>query len=326
MKSSTVRIGKRIMAVMLSLMMVVGIFAGMKLDVKAANDTFDITNKEQIDKVKTIIYQPGDTLTFTKIIIPSNGTFMLEIRMDGYDNGKYVGTRTTEMYRGTGMGRELPCSISFESYFTVLSKTEKYTNPKYQFANILSAEGESPAGGENWRRMTLVFNVFTGETNTPNTPDTPYTPDSSRDVPRSEPAVTPSHECNFQWVTTIDPSAGMDGLEEYKCVYCGAVQESHPIPAGVAAVKDFYGKVKDAPENGTVTYDSGKLYTISDYLLKKLSERSDVTLTVNFEYQNAKYELTFPAGTDFTPVLTDEDTMYGYFGVAAKLGLTVVAK
>lgn len=94
----------------------------------------------------------------------------------------------------------------------------------------------------------------------------------------------------------------------------------------MAAVKDFYGKVKDAPENGTVTYDSGKLYTISDYLLKKMSERNDVTLTVNFEYQNAKYELTFPAGTDFTPVLTDEETMYGYFGVAAKLGLTVAAK
>jgi len=134
------------------------------------------------------------------------------------------------------------------------------------------------------------------------------------------------HTCNFQWVTTVDPEVGVDGLEEYKCVYCGAVQESHSIPAGVAAVKDFYGKVKDAPANGTVTYDSGKLYTISDYLLKKLSERSDVTLTVNFEYQNAKYELTFPAGTDFTPVLTDEEIMYGYFGVAAKLGLTVVAK
>ena len=37
MKSNTVRTGKRIMAVMLSLMMVAGIFAGMKLDVRAAN-------------------------------------------------------------------------------------------------------------------------------------------------------------------------------------------------------------------------------------------------------------------------------------------------
>ena len=135
-----------------------------------------------------------------------------------------------------------------------------------------------------------------------------------------------SHICNFEWITSIDPTTGADGLEEYKCVYCGVVQESHPIPAGVAAVKDFYGKVKDAPANGTVTYDSGKLYTISDYLLKKMAERNDVAVTVNFEYQNVKYELTFPAGTDYTPVLTDEETMYGYFGVAAKLGLTVAAK
>ena len=65
-------------------------------------------------------------------------------------------------------------------------------------------------------------------------------------------------------------------FSKYKCVYCGDVQESHPIPASVAAVKDFYGKVKDAQANGTVTYDSGKLYTISDYLLKKMSERNDV--------------------------------------------------
>ena len=127
-------------------------------------------------------------------------------------------------------------------------------------------------------------------------------------------------------LTTIDPTTGADGLEEYKCVECGAVQESHLIPASVAAVKDFYGKVKDAPANGTVTYDSGKLYTISDYLLKKMSEKNDVTVTVNFEYQNAKYELTFPAGTDFTPVLTDEETMYGYFGAAAKLGLKVTGQ
>ena len=135
-----------------------------------------------------------------------------------------------------------------------------------------------------------------------------------------------SHTCNFEWVTTIDPTTGADGLEEYKCASCGLVKESHPIPASVAAVKDFYGNIKEAPENGSITYDSGKLYTISDYLLKKMSERSDVSVTVSFEYQNAKYELTFPAGTDYTPVLKDEDTMYGYFGVAARLGLTVEAK
>lgn len=132
------------------------------------------------------------------------------------------------------------------------------------------------------------------------------------------------HTCNFQWTMTLDPSVGMDGLEEYKCIYCGAVQESHTIPAGIAYVKELYGDIKNAPKNGSVTYDAGKLYTISDYLLKKMAERNDVAVTIKFEYQNKKYQLTFPAGLNYSAVLTDEETMYGYFGVAAKLGLKVV--
>lgn len=134
---------------------------------------------------------------------------------------------------------------------------------------------------------------------------------------------TPAHTCNFQWTTTLDPSAGVDGLEEYKCIYCGAVQESHAIPAGIAYVKELYGDIKNAPVNGSITYDSGRLYTISDYLLKKMAERNDVAVTVTFEYQNKKYQLTFPAGLDYRAVLEDEELMYGYFGVAAKLGLKV---
>ena len=27
-----------------------------------------------------------------------------------------------------------------------------------------------------------------------------------------------SHACSYQWITTIDPTTGADGLEEYKCV------------------------------------------------------------------------------------------------------------
>ena len=134
----------------------------------------------------------------------------------------------------------------------------------------------------------------------------------------------PRHVCSFEWVITLDPTTGADGLEEYKCTGCGVVQESHPIPASVAVVKDFYGKVKEAPEKGSITYDSGKLYTISDYILKKMAERNDVAVTVKFEYQNKKYQIIFPAGLDYSAVLNDEETMYGYFGAAAKLGLKVV--
>lgn len=55
-----------------------------------------------------------------------------------------------------------------------------------------------------------------------------------------------------------------------------------------------------------------------------MAERSDATVTIQFEYKNQKLQITFPAGTDYTPILNDIDTMYGFYGVAAKLGLAVV--
>ena len=146
---------------------------------------------------------------------------------------------------------------------------------------------------------------------------------TSTTQPANNTESKPRHICSFEWVITLDPTTGADGLEEYKCTGCGVVQESHPIPASVAVVKDFYGKVKEAPEKGSITYDAGKLYTISDYVLKKMAERNDVAVTVKFEYQNKKYQLTFPAGLDYSAVLNDEESMYGYFGAAAKLGLKV---
>ena len=136
----------------------------------------------------------------------------------------------------------------------------------------------------------------------------------------------PRHVCSFEWVIALDPTTGADGLEEYKCTGCGVVQESHPIPASVAVVKDFYGKVKEAPEKGSITYDSGKLYTISDYILKKMAERNDVAVTVKFEYQNKKYQIIFPVGLDYSAVLNDEESMYEYFGAAARLGLKVTGQ
>ena len=299
MKSTMIaKVEKRIMAVMLSLLLVVGVFAGVKLDVRAASEYTAGETLHVGDFVKE-----GD-----KIIIPKS-TNKWGDSIIAYIYNPDPDSHANYLYAADSVHDAITITLPYHDYggktyknYRVMeceySKKDEYHN---KWTIFLKAVDESEV---------VPIEVISGN-------------ESQSDVSVVD---TPSHTCNFQWVTTIDPSAGADGLEEYKCVYCGVVQESHSIPASVAAVKDFYGKVKDAPANGTVTYDSGKLYTISDYLLKKLSERSDVTLTVNFEYQNAKYELTFPAGTNFTPVLTDEDTMYGYFGVAAKLGLTVVAK
>jgi len=259
----------------------------MQMEVKAANDySFDAMDPNAIEAAKATTYYPGDTLTFTNI--PGSEKMMFEVRWDYYENSVYTGSSLN--YKGSTINTlsiSFPSNIEYGTFYTSALPISSSTT-------ITTV-------------ITMVVKVYYSAS-------------------PLESTTTPSHECNFQWVTTVEPQPGVDGLEEYKCITCGMVKESQPIPAGMATVKNLYGFIKDAPENGTVTTDFGKLHTISDYLLKKMAERNDVTTTIQFEYNNTKLQITFPAGTDYTPVLTDTDTMYGFYGVASKLGLTVTER
>ena len=195
-------------------------------------------------------------------------------------------------------------SKNYVSTLTIPSK--ETTTMQWQCTSINDSETQ-----------TIYFTiVFKNSSSDPS--DTPSSQTGSETVP--------SHQCSFQWVTTVEPQPNADGLEEYMCTGCGAVQEQKSIPASMASVKNLFSFVNNVPENGTVTTDFGRLHTISDYLLKKMAERNDATVTIQFEYKNQKLQITFPAGTDYTPILDDADTMYGFYGVAAKLGLTVTER
>ena len=299
--------GKRIMTMMLSVIMVTGIFAGMKLEVRAAKGySFDLSDPDGFTYALQNTYYSDDTLFFTGFSQPPAGDkYRYIVRWDYIYNSKRVGSSITTC--GENLSN-VSITIPNDSQYDY-AKLVDYTPPTVSQGPIQVVE--------------FVFHIYY-----------PFTPSQPTVTPPSQPtaaqptesSAAPSHECSFQWVTTVEPQPGIDGLEEYKCMSCGMVKESQPIPASMAAVKNLYGFIKDAPENGNVTIDFGKLHTISDYLLNKMSERSDVTVTISFEYQSAQYEITFPSGTDYSAVLEDEDTMYGYFGVAARLGLTVEAK
>ena len=251
-------------------------------------------------------YYSDDTLVFDGFSQPPAGDkYIYIVRWDYIYNSKRVGSSITTC--GENLSN-VSITIPNDSQYDY-AKLVDYTPPTVSQGSIQVVE--------------FVFHIYY-----PFTPSQPtVTPPSQPTAAHStESSAAPSHECSFQWVTTVEPQPGIDGLEEYKCMSCGMVKESQPIPASMATVKNLYGFIKDAPENGNVTIDFGKLHTISDYLLNKMSERSDVTVTISFEYQSAQYEITFPSGTDYSTVLEDEDTMYGYFGVAARLGLTVEAK
>ena len=299
--------GKRIMTMMLSVIMVTGIFARMKLEVRAAkNYSIDLSDPGSFMFALQNTYYSDDTLVFTGFSQPPAGDkYIYIVRWDYIYNSKRVGSSITTC--GENLSN-VSITIPNDSQYDY-AKLVDYTPPTVSQGPIQVVE--------------FVFNIYY-----PFTPSQPtVTPPSQPTAAHStESSAAPSHECSFQWVTTVEPQPGIDGLEEYKCLSCGMVKESQPIPASMGAVKNLQGFIKDAPENGNVTIDFGKLHTISDYLLNKMSERSDVTVTISFEYQSAQYEITFPSGTDYSTVLEDEDTMYGYFGVAARLGLTVEAK
>ena len=140
-------------------------------------------------------------------------------------------------------------------------------------------------------------------------------------ITRSESEPKP-HVHSYSWVTVQEATTGQDGIEEYRCS-CGDVAERSVIPASQVFVKGLYGEVKNAPLNGTVTFDSGRQYTMSDYIVKKLAERSDVTTVVTFEYNKTAYRMTIPAGADYSALLADEDYFCGYFYFAQLVGATI---
>ena len=142
---------------------------------------------------------------------------------------------------------------------------------------------------------------------------------------QSEIVVVPEevHLCNMEWMTTKEPSVGEDGEECYRCSSCGRTEQKMPIPGAVAYVKDLYGFIKDAAENGLVTYDAKTNTAISDYILQKMAERRDVTTVISFEYKGEKYRITFSPEADYDALLNDEEQFYGYLGLSGYKGITV---
>ena len=150
-------------------------------------------------------------------------------------------------------------------------------------------------------------------TNQPNVEDQPEIAEAPEEV----------HLCNMEWVTTKEPSVGEDGEECYRCSSCGRTEQKMPIPGAVAYVKDLYGYIKDAAENGLVTYDAKTNTAISDYIIQKMAERRDVTTVISFEYKGEKYQITFSPEADYDALLNDEEQFYGYLGLSGYKGITV---
>ena len=300
-----------LITLVISFAMVIGIFGGMKLDVEANEHSLklsDLANNEGKTNFMNDTFTSGDTIK-----IDANGTTYTSAMCYFYIE-----------YGGEKLPDEHLMFMQSKNYVSTLTIPSKETTTmQWQCTSINDSETQTIY-------FTFVFknsssdpsDTPSSETGSESASSTPS--DTSSSQTGSE--AVPSHQCNFQWVTTVEPQPDADGLEEYKCTGCGAVQEQKLIPASVASVQNLCGFVYNAPQNGTVTTDFGRLHTISDYILKKMAERSDVTSIIQFEYKNQKLQIIFPAGTDYSPVLNDDDMMYGFYGIAPRLGLSVTER
>lgn len=279
---------KRLMTTVLTLAMMIGVFAVGGVQVKAA-PTYELV-------------AVGDDVTYeeAKALVSDNPPSQAEREADS----EFISI-IRELIPEAGLS-----SGNLVVFYNIST-----------FGNINSAVWQSAYAG--WTTMSsdgqynsmkrsgfvyyyLVINEDTSQTPTPNP------------VKAEEPA----HEHSYSWVTVQEAGTGQDGIEEYRCS-CGDVAERNVIPASQVFVKGLYGEIKNAPLNGTITFDSGRLYTMSDYLVKKLAERSDVTTVVTFEYNKTAYRMTIPAGADYSALLADEDYFYGYFYFAKLVGAMI---
>lgn len=253
---------------------------------------------------------------------PSETTYI--ITATAGENGSISPSGSVEVKKGADQTFTITADEGYEIENLKVDGSEVSAASSYTFNNVTEAHSIE---------ATFKQKVTKPDPGQPEKPD-PGKPEKPDPNPAEEPkpevkkdtvqasSQAPQHEHSFSWVTVQTASAAQDGLEELRCS-CGIVKERSVVPASQAYVNELYQNLSQALAEGEVSFDSGRIYTISDYLIRKLQERADVTTTITFEYNQDKYRMMIPAGVDYSELLEDEDYFYGYFYFAKKVGARV---
>lgn len=313
--------GRRFLEALFGVMLAAGIFAGTGGQVKAA--------EEPVEVISITLDMP--TKVPTGDIAESNAQLMKDLKVESslgkrvvaaafwvkraeeteqaayeYNGKKWTSAGSQEFVPGTEYGLLVEVAAGSGGTSSVEKRgiadiTIKINGKVTKLQLRLFSEGHA------------VFEI--GKAGTGNSP--------AETTSSGEPqALEQGHTHSYSWVTVQEASAGQDGIEEYRCS-CGDVADRSIIPASSAVVNGFCDSIKNAPQNGVVQFDSGRMYTLSDRMVKRLAERSDITMAVTFTYEGKDYKMTIPAGTDYTVLLTDEEEFYGYFYFAKMVGAVI---
>lgn len=261
------------------------------------------------------------TLTVIDDATPPSGTTYIITAAAGA-NGSISPSGSVEVKKGADQTFTITADEGYEIENLKVDGSDVSAASSYTFNNVTEAHSIE---------ATFKQKVTNPDPGQPENPD-PGKPEDPNPAEKPKPEVkkdetpassqAPLHEHSFNWVTVQTASAMQDGLEELRCS-CGIVKERSVVPASQAYVNELYQNLSQALAEGEVSFDSGRIYTISDYLIRKLQERADVTTTITFEYNQDKYRMMIPAGVDYSELMEDEDYFYGYFYFAKKVGARV---
>ena len=265
----------------------------------------------------------SDSATLTVIddaASPSETTYIITAAAGA--NGSISPSGSVEVKEGADQTFTITADEGYEIENLKVDGSDVSAASSYTFNNVTEAHSIE---------ATFKQKVTNPDPGQPENPD-PGKPEDPNPAEKPKPEVkkdetpassqAPQHEHSFNWVTVQTASAMQDGLEELRCS-CGIVKERSVVPASQAYVNELYQNLSQAFTEGEVSFDSGRIYTISDYLIRKLQERADVTTTITFEYNQDKYRMMIPAGVDYSELMEDEDYFYGYFYFAKKVGARV---
>ena len=285
--------GKRTVTILLTLMITITTLFGNGIEARAAEYSlkYEDVMGHEFESGDVIIPDDGFTWFHFRFYDGNDGSISVTIRMKCTERHTIQTSYKNEKNEIVGTGAKWKCTGRGSTHLDLIG--EPY---------IPQTEEKKP---ESTPRKEV--------TNQPNVADQPEIAEAPEEV----------HLCNMEWVTTKEPSVGEDGEECYRCSFCGRTEQKMPIPGAVAYVKDLYGYIKDAAENGLVTYDAKTNTAISDYIIQKMAERRDVTTVISFEYKGEKYQITFSPEADYDALLNDEEQFYGYLGLSGHEGITV---
>ena len=287
------RKGKRIITALLAIMMTITILLGNGIEARAAEYSLKDKNVMGYEFESGDVIIPYDAFSWFNFTFydGNDGRISVIIRMKCTERHTIQTSYKNEKNEIVGTGAKWKCIDQGSAHLDLIGE-----------AYIPQTEEKKP---ESAPRKEV--------TNQPDVADQPEIVVAPEEV----------HLCNMEWMTTKEPSVGEDGEECYRCSSCGRTEQKMPIPGAVAYVKDLYGFIKDAAENGLVTYDAKTNTAISDYILQKMAERRDVTTVISFEYKGEKYRITFSPEADYDALLNDEEQFYGYLGLSEHKGITV---